>query len=108
MRTNEPDPHHAIWIIDFYDQSVMVAFDVEHDPVVRQERSTGIVPFNVVGPFPCCIFCFLVPGFELLLTVGMFFPKVLQCLFGYYSQIVFLAKVKKKFPKWEMPQRREF
>jgi hypothetical protein len=73
----------------------MVAFDVEHYPVVSQKRSTGIISLYVVWPFPTDVFGFLIPCFQLLLTVGMLFPKVPKCLFSYDPQVLFSPKVKK-------------
>ena len=94
MGTHKTDPHHTIRIIHLHDQPVMVAFDVEHHSVVRQKRSAGIIPLDVVGPFPGGIFRFLILGLKLLLTAGMLLPEIPQCLFGDYSQIVFSAKIK--------------
>ena len=34
----EPDPNHAIVVVDLHDQSVFVAFDVEHDAIIRDDR----------------------------------------------------------------------
>jgi hypothetical protein len=73
----------------------MVAFDIEHYAVISQERSTWIISFDLVRPFPTGIFSFLVPCFKLLLTVGMLFPKVSKCFFRYYPQAGFLPKIEK-------------
>lgn len=37
MGAYEPNPHHAISIVDFHNQPVVVALDVEHHTVVCQK-----------------------------------------------------------------------
>jgi hypothetical protein len=76
MGANKADPHHAVEIIYLHNQPVVVAFDVKHYPVVLQNGSAGIIPPDVIRSFPTSIFRFLVPGFKLLLAVGMLLTKI--------------------------------
>lgn len=93
MSSYEANPNHTVSIVDSNNQSVMVAFYVKHYPVIFPSGSTWIIFLNVIRPFPFCLFRFLVPCFQLLLAVGMFFPKVPQCFSGNNSQAIFSAKI---------------
>ena len=85
----------------------MVAFYIKNDTVVFQDGNTWIVFFNICRTFPFGFFCFLIPWFKLLLTIGMLNPEIPQSLFGNYSQAERLNKDSKssqngKLKFWRM------
>src|SRR5215203_823948 len=94
MGTYKPDPDHGIRIINSHNKPVMVAFYIKNDTMIFQDGSVRVIFFNFGRTFPFGFFCFLVPCFKLLFTIGMLIPEIPQCSFGNYSQAVYLNKDK--------------
>jgi hypothetical protein len=93
MCPDKPDPNDFVRVVDSHNQSVMIAFDVKYYPVVLQKTGTGVIGFYVSRAIPNSVRCFLKPGFQLLLAVWMFCPKIPKGLFRDYSQCSVLPKI---------------
>ena len=52
MRADEPHEADAMPIVEPYDQSVPVAADIEHNPVVPDDAGIAIVGFDIRGRKP--------------------------------------------------------
>lgn len=95
MSAYKTDPNHSVSIVNLYNQAVVISLDVKHHPIIGQKGGAGVIPLYVVWAFPSSIFCFPVPCFELLFTVGVLDPEVPKCLLSYNSQSEILTKVGK-------------
>jgi hypothetical protein len=63
-------------------QPVMISFDVEYNPVSRQEIGATITGFDVGGGFPMGVLGFFFPGFQGIFCVRVFRPTRDQFLSG--------------------------
>jgi hypothetical protein len=57
----EADENDAGIVVDFHDQTIGVALDVEDDAVVREDISGRIVLLNLVGAVPASVGGFFEP-----------------------------------------------
>ena len=52
MRADKPDEDDAGVVMDFHNETVVVAFNVEDDAIVGENISGGILDFDLVEIFP--------------------------------------------------------
>ena len=103
MCSYKSDPNHMVIIVYLYDQSVFVSFDIKYHPIIFQKAGAWIFLFNVFRRFPFFTTWFLKPRLQLLLTVGMFFPKFSKYFLWNDPQLTFLlSKIVKssRIGKW--------
>jgi hypothetical protein len=48
--------------MDCDNQAKVIAFDIEHNPIVLQKASLSINPLNICGAKPHCPACFSIPS----------------------------------------------
>ena len=85
MRADETDIDDAMLVTDGDDEPVLIAFDVEYDPIACNDAGVRINARDIVGRLPCDAADILVPGFESRLNVIMLCPVAAQCASGNYS-----------------------
>ena len=85
MGTDKPDEHDSVLVPDSCYQSVIVAFDVEDNPVVCNEAGIAIDVLDVLRPFPCRMFDIIMPCLKRLSRIRMLLPKFSQSFVGYDS-----------------------
>lgn len=64
--------------MDFHDQTVSVALDVEDDAVSREDIRRWVASLDFIRLVPTGVRGFLVPRFERLFGIGMGYPEVPQ------------------------------
>lgn len=79
--SHEADENDAGVVVDFHDETIGVALDVEDDAVIRKDVSGRIMLFDVIGAVPTRVGGFFIPGFESLSGIGVFVPEFSQ---GFY------------------------
>lgn len=52
MCAYKTDPYQPKSIIDLYYQPVTIAFNIEHDPVIRQKTGCRVKPLNIHRSHP--------------------------------------------------------
>jgi hypothetical protein len=84
MGSNESDVKNAISVIRSDNQAVLVAGDIEYDPIVADETRAAIGGFDFGRTFPVGAQRFTEPGTQRLfrICVGRPFPKLSQCAAG--------------------------
>src|SRR5690349_14234743 len=80
---HETDVDHAVGVVGLHNQPVIIALDVEHDPVVPRDARIPILRFNLSWSIPVLFFDLSVPSQKRLLRVGMALPKRPESLLGY-------------------------
>jgi hypothetical protein len=93
MRSNKPNPNNTVIVIDLYDQTMRIAFDVKNYSVVMKKTRRWIVPLNVPGSFPSGLLGLFEPTFELFLAIRMFGPIGFQCASCNNSHCANIVKV---------------
>jgi len=63
MCANETDKNHASVIVNFHNQPVFIAGDIEHKAAAVNYASAAILAFYLCGGFPFSIARFSKPGF---------------------------------------------
>ena len=102
MRSNKSDPDHLIEVIDSYNQSVLVSFDVKYNSAIPQNTCRWILLFDLVRILPFTCFGFPIPRFKLLFTIWMLCPKLTEYFLGNDPQIIIFPQRYKEFPYWEL------
>jgi len=75
MCSNKANIYDLKLILHGDDQSIAIAFNIEHNPVVSQDAGSTVGILNISGASPFGPFCFGVPGSERVLAVRMFLPE---------------------------------
>lgn len=75
MRADKLDVDDANPVGDSDDQTVVIAFNVEPDPVVLDKAGATITGFNILWAFPDGLAGLIDPCFQRLLDIGVFFPE---------------------------------
>ena len=78
MGSDEPDEHDSVLVPDSCNQSVIVAFDIEDNPVVCNKAGVSINMLDVLGSFPYRMFDIVMPCLKRLPRIRMVLPKLLQ------------------------------
>ena len=87
MCANKTGPYHLKTVIDPYNQPIVISLYIKYNSVVSDNGRSRIILLNIVWPFPVGLFRFLVPGFELLLTVRIKTPEIPQGFFSYNPHV---------------------
>jgi hypothetical protein len=83
MGAYKPYENHTIVVLNGNDQSVIVAFDIEHHPVLSNEAGVPVSGLDVRRASPRGMPDITVPGLQRLTGICMLFPKLSQFLSGY-------------------------
>ena len=78
MGTDETDVDDTGVVVNFDDQPVLIAFDVEHNAVAWQDIGAVIANANILRVSPLRMLCFCVPGPERLLGVVVPVPELAE------------------------------
>jgi len=78
MRPDEADVDDAERVVDGDDQPVLVALDIENDPVVGYDAGTSVNILDIFRRLPLCLSSILTPGYERHFHVSMTLPKGAQ------------------------------
>lgn len=76
MGADKTDPTELEIEVEFDDQSVLVAFDVEHNSIPVKNACVRMILFQCVDILPSCFFSFPEPCLQLLFAIGMLSPEV--------------------------------
>jgi len=71
VRADPFDPDDALLEIDRDHQTIIIAFDIEHDPICRNDTSCRIVTPNISGAGPAGLFHLIEPSIKRGLQRGM-------------------------------------
>ena len=82
MSSHEADENDAGVEVDFHDQAIGIALDVEDETILGEYIRRGIVLLDVIGAVPARVGGFFVPRFESLFGTGVFVPEFPQ---GFHS-----------------------
>jgi len=52
MRANKADVNDARVVVNFYYQTIVIAFDIEDHPITWQDVSAGVALLDMVGSYP--------------------------------------------------------
>lgn len=85
MCADEADKSPLAFIIEFHDQPVIIAPDVENHPIICNDTGSCKSLFDVIRTSPVSTPGDIVPRFEVLFAVRVFFPKLFERAFGDYS-----------------------
>jgi len=85
MSPDESNVANPVAAIEFDDQSILVASNVEYDPIVSQYTRVSVHGFDLVRCRPIRRLGFLIPGFDWFLGIRMNLPKVAQGADSYDS-----------------------
>src|SRR6266545_1652309 len=78
MRADEPDEHHAPVVVHRYDETIVVALDVENHAVVRDEARVPVRGLDIGGRAPIGAAGQRVPGAQRDFGVAMRLPEIPQ------------------------------
>ena len=67
--------HGPVLVLDGYDDTVLVALDVEDHAIIGNETCIAIDRFDVGWRFPGGLFDIVIPGPQRLFGVGVLFPE---------------------------------
>ena len=95
MATNKSDEHQALAVSYECNQPVVVAFDVEHDTLVGNERGVSGRCLDIGRRLPFGSASQGIPSLERGLGVRVFLPKGLERCDGYDSHCRIMV------PKWD-------
>ena len=79
MRAGEVVINNAGFTVNFYDQSVWVAFDIKNYSLPRENVSAWIKPFEIIRGCPFSLPGFTIPGSERFSNTTVFFPEGYEC-----------------------------
>ena len=82
MRADKPDEDDAGVVMDFHNETVVVAFNVEDDAIVGENISGGILDFDLVEIFPVSDVRLMKPGAQCFLGRAMLLPESAELLAG--------------------------
>ena len=95
MAADKSDEHQSLAISHKHNQSVVVAFDVEHHSLVGNERSVSVRFPDISWGLPICPPSQGIPSLKGDLGVRVLFPKSLKRCDGYDSHGPIMV------PKWD-------
>lgn len=75
MSADKLDIHNANPVGDGHDQAVIIAFDVEHDPVVLDEAGATVPRLDVLRASPARLAGLVGPSLQRLLGLRMLLPE---------------------------------
>jgi hypothetical protein len=92
VRADEPDVGELHGKFDYGDQPVIIAFDVEHIPLISDavRRVEGFFDVGIAGPL--AFHDLLNPILQGGQSLRMFPAELFQCLFGEYSHRIPLSR----------------
>lgn len=96
MGANLLNDSQSSLVMHLHEQPVVVAFDVEHDSVSREEAGARIAVLDVLGGLPFGLAGFLIPGLQGTFGVGVPLLELDQLVSTYD------AISHPKFPFWEI------
>ncbi len=76
MSANKADKNNADVITDGDNQPIGIAFDVEHDTIVRNDAGITMCSLNIGWILPIGVRGFIVPSFQCFFGISMRFPEV--------------------------------
>ena len=105
VSSDKPDENNPAVVVDFDDEPVVVAFDVEDNPVSGEDVRARVEFFDVLRPAPIRRLGFMEPRFERCFGAGVFFIKIPEC-FPCDDSHLNLKRAGQaastKFPVWEL------
>ena len=75
--------------VNFFDQSVWVAFDFVYYSLPRENFSAWIKPFEIIRGCPFSLPGFTIPGSKRFFKITVFFPEGYECWYLADMQVLY-------------------